>query len=180
MVQFRLIFLAWIFLTSLTMVTSAQDNLDIRKIGITGNDSIRKEVLLKQMNTKPRAFTGKLKFWEKGTGFNHFTFEEDITRLKKYYQQNGFLEPEITYDLLANKKNRKLDIHIHISQGNAVKIGQINLSLMNDSANNQLIDSLNKAIPLKPSSRFQDENIISSEKIIRDIFACPRLSFRYG
>ena len=72
---------------------------------------------------------------------------------------------------MPDKKNRKLHILILINQGRAVTIGQVNFSLIVDSASNQIIDSLRKMIPLHPSSRFRDENITASEKMIHDRFA---------
>ena len=83
MVQLRLIALVWILFTGLLINAYGQDNLDVRKISFSGNDSIRKETLLKQMNTKPRVLTEKLKFWEKGVWIQHIHFSRRYHETKK-------------------------------------------------------------------------------------------------
>ncbi len=172
-----LIFLILILLGCLVPEMKAQDNPVISKISFVGNQTLRKETLLKQMNTKERAFTEKLAFWKKNSGFSNFALDEDILRLKKLYQQNGFLDPVITYELLPNKKNTKLKIIIHILEGNAVNIGTIDYNMPESLTFKPFIDSLDKVVPIKPFSRFRDESIVLTEKIIHDHFSSQGFPF---
>ena len=150
---------------------SAQDDLFINKILFTGNDSLISKSLLMQTNTRPRSFSQKLTFWKKGERFSGSTFEEDIIKLKNYYQKNGFLSPEISYRLLPNKKKRKLNIKINIKEGPAVIISKIYYRLPIDGKDNQGFHSIEKKMPLKTNMRFRDEDVIATEKIIYDYFS---------
>ncbi|MBN2596898.1 MAG: outer membrane protein assembly factor BamA [Marinifilaceae bacterium] len=170
MVQIRKFFLATLLITGLILNASAQDNAIVNKIRFTGLDTLHKEILLKQMNTKARPFTGKLTFWKKTTRFSSFTFDEDLLQLKKYYQKNGFLDVSITSDLQPDKRNKKLDILIHIRKGTPISIGEINYSLTGTEANMQILESVKTVLPLKTGNLFQDEKIIASENLIREKF----------
>ncbi len=68
------------------------------------------------------------------------------------------------------KKKRKLDISIHIKEGKAVIVGEVDLHLKGDSINKHLIDKLKRDIPLKSYTRFRDESVLESEKMIRHRF----------
>ena len=170
MVHIRRIFLQILILTGFILNASAQDNAIVNKIRFTGIDTLQKEILLTQMNTKARPFTGKLTFWKKTTRFSSFTFDEDLLQLKKYYQKNGFLDVSITSDLLPDKRNKKLDILIHIRKGTPISIGEINYSLTGTEANMQILESVKMILPLKTGNLFQDEKIITSENLIREKF----------
>lgn len=148
---------------------TSQENSSIRKIKFFGNDTLKQETLLKQMNVKPQSFTEKLSFWKKKTEFSNFTLDEDIIRLKKLYQQNGFLNPKITYELLPNKNNKKTDIKINVTEGDAVRFDSIKY-IVKRPLNNQLLDSLKLIIPIKSGTRFRDNNVITSEKIIQNAY----------
>ena len=150
---------------------SAQDGLFVNKIIFSGNDSLSVKSLLMQMNTRPRSFQQKLSFWKKGERFSSSAFEEDIIKLKKYYQKNGFLSPEISYRLLPNKKDRKLNIKINIKEGPSVLISKINYRFPVDGTFKQSMDSIEKKIPLKADKRFRDEDVIATEKIIYNYFS---------
>ena len=171
MVALRRILVLLLFLISLAVDVSGQEDLMIRKIVFTGNDTLSGELLLNQMNTKPRTLMEKLKFWKKSDGFSSFVFDDDLLRIKKYYQRNGFLNPSITYKLVPNKRNKKLDILIDIEKGNAVITRRIDYQLLGDSVNIGLFDSLQKVVPLKPLTRFRDDYITVARKIIINKFS---------
>ncbi|PKQ61723.1 outer membrane protein assembly factor BamA [Labilibaculum filiforme] len=171
MVQLRKVLLTIIFLTGFILKIAAQDNAIINKISFTGIDTLGKETLLKQMNTKARPFTGKMTFWKKSARFSSFTFEEDILKLKKYYQQNGFLDASIPYDIVPNKNNKKVNITIHIKKGNPVLIGEIKYLMQKNTETKKILDSITTIIPIQPGMLFQDEKIIAAEKLIREKFS---------
>lgn len=171
MMHIRKNFLAILMITGLILNASGQDNAIINKISFTGIDTLQKEVLLKQMNTKARPFTGKLTFWKKSARFSNFTFEEDILKLKKYYQQNGFLDASLPYDIKPNKSNKKINITIHIKKGSPVLIGKINYSTQKNTVSQQILDSIIGQIPIKLGMLFQDKKIIATENLIRENFS---------
>lgn len=170
MVHIRRIFLQILLLTGLLLNATAQDNAIVNKIRFTGLDTLQKEILLKQMNTQARPFTGKLTFWKKSTRFSSFTFDEDLLKLKKHYQQNGFLNVRITHDLLPDKRNKKINILINIQKGKPIYLSEIIFYLKGSEANRKLLDSLKTLIPLQTGDQFQDEKIITSENLLQENF----------
>jgi len=150
---------------------SAQDDLFIHKIIFTGNESLVAKSLLMQMNTKPRSFSQKLTFWKKGERFSGSTFEEDIIKLKKYYQKNGFISPEISYRLLPNKNKRKLNIKLNIKEGPEVIISKIHYRLPVGENYGQGLNLIEKKFSIKSDKRFRDKDVVDTEKIIYDYFS---------
>ncbi|WP_372753955.1 outer membrane protein assembly factor [Labilibaculum sp.] len=171
MQQIRSFFLGIVILTGVLLNSSAQENAIVTKISFTGIDSLQKDVLLKQMSTKARPFTGKLSFWKKTARFSSFTFEEDLLKLKKYYQQNGFLDAAIAYELLPNKKNKKLAIQIKVRKGIPILYGDINYQLNNNSALVSFLDSLQTSISIKEGMPFQDEKVLFTENLLHEKFS---------
>ena len=149
-----------------TIQVTGQESLKISRINFDGNHSISDETLLDLMNTKPLSLLEKTKFWNKDSYFSQSILKEDLKRLKKQYQKNGFLEPDITFDLAANKKNNKVKISIHISEGVPILNGDINYYNYGSTAEQSKIDPIITSIPLKAKSRFRDEDVLATEKII--------------
>jgi len=165
MIQIRLAFLSFLFFFFIQL--NAQENVKIVNINFSGNDSISDEALLNIMNTKTLSLIQKLEFWKTNYFFSPYTLKSDLIRLKKYYQQNGFMDPIITSELIPSKNKKKLKIHIYINQGKAILNGEIKYYLSNDSILN--ITEYPKVIPqyLKSGQRFRDENVIlTKEKIL--------------
>lgn len=167
MMHIRRILLQILILLGLVFSASAQDNLIVNNIRFTGIDTLPKAILLKQMNTKARSFTGKLAFWKKSPRFITYTFDEDLHKLKKFYQKNGFLDVTITSELTPDKKNKKLDIILKIKKERSISIGDIHYKLPESETNSQILKDLQLLIPLKKGQRFKDENIILAENLIR-------------
>lgn len=177
MQNLRKFFLGIIIVTGVLLNASAQKNAIVRNIKFTGIDSLQEDILLKQMTTKSRSFTEKLSFWKKKTRFSDLSFEEDLLKLKKYYQQNGFLDAAISSDLLPDKRNKKMDILIHIRKGRPIAIGEINYVIHGKEPNLQLLDSLKKQISIQSGKPFQDDKILASEHLIQEGFSTKGYPF---
>lgn len=149
----------------------SQENLKVVKIQFSGNDSISEEALLSIMNTKTLTLIEKIEFWKENAIFSSYTLKEDLARLKKHYQQNGFLDPVITAELIPNKKNRKLKIEILISQGKTIVNGEVNYSLANASLPRKITFPEKILTPLKSGARFRDEDVIITEKKINEYYS---------
>lgn len=166
---FLVVFAALVFLVFNTQLVLAQDaSLPVGAIDFLGNDSINKEELLKQMNSKPPGLKEKLFFWTKKEPFSIYTLEEDLLRLRKHYQQNGFLDPTITYTLITRRKRQ--NIKINIKEAKAFHVGQLRFSYPNQVLFQGVIDSLRNEIPLKEKLRFRDEDVMATEKMIQSAF----------
>src|SRR5665648_809960 len=99
-----------------------QKDYKVRRISIEGNKTLNDAEIKVNINTKAKSLTGKLKFWEKAPRFSSSAFEDDIQRLNRLYQRNGFLMPEIDYKL--NQNDLSL---IHISE--PTRLGMISYAV---------------------------------------------------
>lgn len=171
MVKFSVVFVGLIlFIGQAHWVFAQENSLPVKSISFVGNDSIKKEVLLKQMNTKALGLKDKLFFWNKYEPFSIYTFEEDLIRLRKLYQQNGYMNPSISHTLTTTKRSKKLKIEIRIKEAKAYSVSAVRFSMPDTADHQLLLDSLKKAIPLKVNQRFRDADVLLSEKILQTTF----------
>jgi outer membrane protein assembly complex protein YaeT len=139
----------------------AQENLKVLKIEISVNDALRNI-----MNTKTLTLIQKLEFWKPNALFSQYTLNEDVVRLKKYYQQNGFLDPVISTVLIPNKKNKKVSIKMHIDPGEFILNGDLSYYQLSDTLTRAIIYPKGIPKPLRSGERFRDEDVINTEKAL--------------
>ncbi len=147
----------------------AQEGFSVKAIKFTGNKNISGDILAGQMNTIAAKFPGKLIFWKKSAEFSSFIFEDDLIRLTKYYQRNGFPNPEITWTT-DNENNKNLTLHINIIEGKPVLADSVNFTFEGSKDASRILDSVKQVIPLKAGDRFRDEKIFETENIIRNSY----------
>ncbi|MBI9066733.1 MAG: BamA/TamA family outer membrane protein [Salinivirgaceae bacterium] len=156
------IFFAQLFSFSLY----AQKEYKVHQINFEGNATIPSELLLKQLNTQTKKKYERLLFWKKFPEFGSFILLNDVARLTKYYQRNGFLNPEITYKLDTLPHRKHINIHILIKENNFVRIKDLNYNYVADTINFGFIDSIKFKLPLKKEDRFVDDNVYKTKTIV--------------
>ncbi|MGC8976520.1 MAG: outer membrane protein assembly factor BamA [Candidatus Ratteibacteria bacterium] len=127
----------------------------VKEILFKGNNSIEDKKLKKIMKTKER----KMPFI-KGT-YKEEILNEDIERIKNFYNENGFIEAKVDRKIEYDKKG--LIIKILIDEGKRYFVGDIKLE-------GNLIfkeDEIKKKILLKSGDVF---NLIKNEKTIKNIY----------
>lgn len=122
------------------------------------------------MNTQPKKKIEKLFIWKRNPEFTYFILENDINRLKTFYNRNGFLTPKVSYKLDTIKYNR-INVCLILEENNFVKVGKVNIKIHGDSLDADLVDLLTSKIFLIPGERFVDENVFKSLSAIRQTFA---------
>ena len=158
---FRIILFTFILL--LPFETFAQKKPVVKKVVFEGNATLSNEDLFGQMNTESPTFLDKLQFWKPDPTFSKYTLDDDVERLKSYYQRNGFLHPKITYSLDSNRVGRKISVLIHIKEGIPYLISQVKIhddALRLDST---IVNAAKKDFPVKQGRRFVDQDVYQSE-----------------
>jgi outer membrane protein insertion porin family len=91
----------------------------VKSIRFVGNSSIRSKLLLKQMKTQPNNLIAFLT----GAGrLNSRTLDDDIQKVKEYYQDHGYADVQVT-DVRIDRLNRKyVDIDIYITEGTQYRV----------------------------------------------------------
>jgi len=148
----------------------SQKEYRLNNVKFIGNNHLSNEMLLKQMNTQPKKKIEKLLIWKRNPEFTKFVLENDINRLKTFYNRNGFLTPKISYKLDTLRFNR-INVFINIEENNFVKVGEVNLKFKGDSLDVKFIGLLTSKIILHPGQRFVDEHVFKSVSSIQQTFA---------
>ena len=122
----RIVFFGYLTVVSINI---AQENqIDIRSVNISGNESIKKKELMPLLRQRPSNFS----FTFKGTSFNNRLLKMDGLTLKNYFISKGFLMVEVRESAIIN--GNMADIYFEIIEGkqffvsNVFIEGNINLS----------------------------------------------------
>ncbi|MFP4547127.1 MAG: outer membrane protein assembly factor BamA [Fidelibacterota bacterium] len=149
----------YLFIVTLTY---GQMNYQVTSIKFEGNKVIEDQLLSKQINTRDMNLKEKIFFWKKTPEFSSMILENDLERLQRIYQRNGFLEAEISKELAVNDNREKVSVIININEGQPVILKEIIYREHNPDSERKIIASIDKDIALHEGQRFQDANIYSA------------------
>jgi outer membrane protein insertion porin family len=95
----------------------------VERIEFTGNEKMKDEDLIYQIkDLKPRY--RKFKFWA-SSKYIDSKFEEERTRIIKYYLTKGYRDARIIYDSVQLISENRLVLHIHLYEGSQYRFGKI-------------------------------------------------------
>ena len=116
------------YLAVISINIAQEDQIDIRSVNISGNESIKKKELMPLLRQRPSNFS----FTFKGTSFNNRLLKMDGLTLKNYFISKGFLMVEVNESAIID--GNRADIYFEIIEGkqffvsNVAIEGNINLS----------------------------------------------------
>ncbi len=98
-----------------------KQRIRIKNIYVEGNESVPTKTILNMMKTRPA--------WIFRRGyFDEEAFEADIEKIKRYYQELGFLDAGMTADFRYEEENKLMFITLKIDEGERYIIGEITIS----------------------------------------------------
>ncbi|MEL0269476.1 MAG: BamA/TamA family outer membrane protein [bacterium] len=116
------------YLAVISINIAQEDQIDIRSVNISGNESINKKELMPLLRQRPSNFS----FTFKGTSFNNRLLKMDGLTLKNYFISKGFLMAEVNESAIID--GNSADIYFEIIEGkqffvsNVFIEGNLNLS----------------------------------------------------
>ncbi len=131
----------------------------VKQIKISGNKSFKASKLLKLMKTK-RAWLFSSGFFKKDV------FDEDIERLKIFYEDNGFINIKITPHTEYIRDNRFININIEIEEGNKYQVGDIKIKGNKVFSSQEIFPKLK----MKTGSIFSHNALKRDEQNIQDLY----------
>ncbi|MDB4582702.1 BamA/TamA family outer membrane protein [Draconibacterium sp.] len=157
------------------MSVIAQENLIIRQVKVKGNKHFSSSKLKEQITLESSYWIKEKIFKKEPVYFTEKLYNDDVNRLKIFYQKEGYLN--VTFEkpeLLVNKKG-KVEITIYIKEGEPVIVSEI--SYLVDSTY-LLGDVLRKRDEKKvlfkteaaKAKIFRDEAIINDKLLIAEAF----------
>ena len=163
--QLHIILFLLIF--GISKITASQESYTVKKITFSGNDSIPSSSLVNQMNTQSAGLGQKLKFWDASPLFSKERMEGDLSRLTSYYQRQGYLSPQIDYQLKKSSNTKNVTIQIDVKPGKAFRIGQIDYTVNDLPEDKKTLSTLTEQRTFNPGDRFVDQKILNHETQIR-------------
>lgn len=170
-----------LLLGMLSFPLSAQDNYEIRKIRFKGNKTFSRAELLDQVSMHQTNFIQKIQRKEPSLYSQDF-MEQDLERLTRFYQSEGFLHANIFVDSLkVNEKKNRVNIYIHIEEKRPVLVDTVSLVITEPLANrnaDSLVRAISKNLSMKNRSRFRDNGVYDDISTINNAFL--DLGYVYG
>ncbi len=172
--------LLWIFhLLVLLFIqnANAQEGYLIRNIKFIGNRSFSGGILSSQINIQGTSKFRQLVLQKKPVLFDEKTLKNDINRIQKFYQSEGFLDITVTSQLETNSKGNAVNIFIQISEGEPIRVRQIDIQfrIQGDTtagkSPHQLAVKMKPTLNLKPGIRFRDVLLKADENLILKKFS---------
>lgn len=147
-----------------------QNSYTVGNINFKGNATLSEKILKNQMNTSSVTFFQKIAFWKEKPEFSPTMIENDVERLHRFYQRQGFLNNQINYTLDRNDRKEKVTIQMEIEEGSAVKIGSVRFIPPEDSAAASVLSEIREEVPVDTGDRFVDKKILDFEAQIRELY----------
>ncbi len=151
-------------------IARGQEGYEVWEIRFEGRDSLSSQLLTEQMNTREATLLEKLAFWKEAPRFSSIMLENDLERLRRVHQRQGFLDPQLDYHLDKDQEKKRLRIVLKISEGLPVRIRGMGYELQQDSTGRGLLEKIEQDSMLVSGMRFTDNRVFQVENRIKKIF----------
>ncbi len=90
----------------------------VKRITFMGNSAFNKGALLKNMTTKEAA-------WLRSGILDKNTLDEDVNKVKEFYQNNGYIDAEAESNVEYKKEEKGIYVTINIKEGIKYTVGEV-------------------------------------------------------
>ncbi len=131
--------------------------LFVKSVTIKGNESISTTEIEKQLLTRKRAF------FNKGY-FSSRVLEDDLNAVRALYRKNGFMNPEISYDVTDAGNGEGAAVDISIIENVQTRVAEITINGLFSISRETALKSikLKKGDPFRRYMLKSDENVLSA------------------
>jgi len=162
--------LAGIVFVLFTRISAGQEGYEVREIRFQGNEIFSEETLLEQMSTRETSLIQSLTFWKPGPEFSSLMFENDLERLRHFYQQHGFISPELDYTLEEDDRRQQVRVVVEVGHGRAIRIGSLEVNRAEDSLAAAVLSAWRDTMQLDTGKRFVDAKVLEAEARLKKRF----------
>ena len=149
-----------LFLLLVTLSAACREDGDIQITGLTfeGVEQIDKGALADALQTKKGSWIP----WGRKRYFNRLAFDADLKRIQAFYRDRGFPDARVrSFDVDLNDAQDKVDITVHISEGQPVTVMAIDLVGF-DVLDEGQVRMLRETLPLQPERPLDRQLAIAS------------------
>lgn len=174
---------AVVFFVFLSISAVSQENAEIRKIKIRGNDAFDKGELLDKISFNKASWIGKTFFKQEPSYYSTDAWEMNKDQMKAFYQSEGYLHVKIEDpELEMHPRKHKVDLLIRIDEGKPVTVEEVAFSTTDGGNEDSILmddawQKEKKELETTEGERFRDQNISGDQDAIAFWFSS--LGFAY-
>jgi outer membrane protein insertion porin family len=138
----------------------------VEKINLSGQKLFTEDELRTELLTKDRPW---YRFWGERPTFDPVTLENDLERLRRYYEARGYYDVVVEHDLVVDEDTTRVTVEIRIKETMPVIISEIDVAVIGDLAPSER-PTLPETLPVKSGDVFRESNYQQSEQQLREVF----------
>lgn len=168
-------FVILIILLSLPGSSFSQENLKIKTIRFEGNKAFNKARLKEQITLQTSSYCKEKLLKKEPVTFSRTILDDDIHRLKIFYQKEGYLNVKFTKPQITISKKNKVHLTIKIIENQPITVKSIeyeadSIKTLDQILPNKELKTLRLQSHLRPNAIFRDEWCISDQQLINNQF----------
>jgi len=144
----------------------------VEDIQFKGNKKMSSGKLEKAIQTQANPWYRLILFWIDSKIFNEQKFLNDLLRVEKFYQQEGFLEARVTdYQINYNNKGDEVNLVIFVDEGEPTKVNTVHFIYPKEPEEDFSSEKMLKTVKLKEGRRFRETDLKTDYSKIIDRFS---------
>ncbi|MCH8956139.1 outer membrane protein assembly factor BamA [candidate division KSB1 bacterium] len=169
--QFILKTLLIYFCLFMTSVLFAQD-IRVEDLQFKGNKKMSSGKLKKAIQTQANPWYRLFLFWMDSKIFNEQKFLNDLLRVEKFYEQEGFLEARVTdYQINYNEKREEVKLVIFVDEGEQTKVNSVLFVYPKEPEEDFSSEKMLKTVKLKEGKRYRESDLKTDYSKIMERFS---------
>ena len=137
----------------------AQD-VRVEDLQFKGNKKMSSGKLERAIQTQSNPWYRSFLFWIDSKIFNEQKFLNDLLRVEKFYQQEGFLQARVTdYQINYNDKGDEVKLVIFVDEAEPTKVSSVHFIYPNEPEEDFSSEKMRKIVRLKEGKRFREADL---------------------
>ncbi|MCH6560363.1 hypothetical protein IH799_08435, partial [candidate division KSB1 bacterium] len=155
----------------MTSVLFAQD-IRVKDLQFKGNKKMSSGKLKKAIQTQANPWYRLFLFWMDSKIFNEQKFLNDLLRVEKFYEQEGFLEARVTdYQINYNEKREEVNLVIFVDEGEQTKVNSVLFVYPKEPEEDFSSEKMLKTVKLKEGKRYRESDLKTDYSKIMERFS---------
>lgn len=134
---------------------------------ISDNEKVGTSELKDSLSTKMRPWYAP---WRARPVFDPAVFASDLERIVRFYQDKGYYEAKVSYDLDVDTKEGLVTAKIQISEGEPIRVAQLSVDIVDAPELKSELDALLPKLPFREGNIFAVDAYQQSESQIKEFF----------
>ncbi len=139
----------------------------LRDLTISGNEHVSTAELEEALSTKSRPWYA---LWRARPAFDPAVFTSDLKRVVSLYQDKGYYETKVSYDLDVDEDENMVTAKVRISEGEPVRVVQVSIQIVDAPELKPDLDSIIPKLPLSEGKIFVAEAYQQTEARLKEFF----------